>query len=66
MLGSRLISVEGREVGSVSWAVYKHYAMAIGGTFLVFLILGLYVADQAAQVASSWYYHIYPHCTITP
>ena len=54
---TKIMSVEERDVGSVSWRVYADYAMAIGGLFLSGLIMFLYIGDQAAQVTSSWYAH---------
>lgn len=52
---TKIMSVEERDVGSVSWRVYQDYCLAIGGVILSSTILMLYIADQTAQVGSSWY-----------
>ena len=56
---TKIISVEERDVGSVSWRVYKDYTMAIGGVLLVGTIIAFYMLDQTAQVASSWWLSIW-------
>lgn len=62
---TKIITVEERDVGSVSWRVYKDYAMAIGGVLLVGTIIAFYSGDQAAQVASSWWLSIWSHADPT-
>eukprot|EP01087_Luapelamoeba_hula_P012571 TRINITY_DN3508_c0_g1_i1.p1 TRINITY_DN3508_c0_g1~~TRINITY_DN3508_c0_g1_i1.p1 ORF type:complete len:1538 (+),score=302.45 TRINITY_DN3508_c0_g1_i1:61-4674(+) len=52
---AKIMTVEERDVGSVSWHVYYDYVIAVGGIFLVGLIVGLYGLDQSLQVGSSWW-----------
>lgn len=52
---SKIITVEGRSVGSVSWYIYKKYFQAIGGYPLVALIVFSYFMESMAKVSADWW-----------
>lgn len=59
--GVNIMTTEDREVGTVSWQVYKSYAMAMGG-LLATLLFALYLACEvigisASVVLSNWGNH---------
>ena len=52
---SGLVELEEREVGQVTWAVYKYFIVA-GGTLLLYIVLPLtFVAAQAMQTSSDFW-----------
>lgn len=51
----KMMSVEEREEGSVSWRVYWEYIVALGGIVLVSLILAAYISDQGSSIMSNWW-----------
>lgn len=42
-------------MGSVSWYIYKKYFQAVGGYFLVALIVLSYFIESMTKVAADWY-----------
>lgn len=53
--GNKIISVEERAVGSVSWHVYKKYFQAVGGYALVTLIICSYLVESGSKVVADWW-----------
>eukprot|EP00026_Physarum_polycephalum_P000464 Phypoly_transcript_00465.p1 GENE.Phypoly_transcript_00465~~Phypoly_transcript_00465.p1 ORF type:complete len:1411 (+),score=128.73 Phypoly_transcript_00465:182-4414(+) len=55
LANSKIIAVEERAVGSVSWHVYKKYFKAVGGYSLVALIVFFYFLESMSKVAADWW-----------
>jgi len=51
----KLISAEDREVGQVTWGVWKAYMASIGGICATILILSTYTQEAAARVGSDFW-----------
>lgn len=61
---NKIMTVEERDVGSVSWDVYWQYIAAVGGVLVGGSILLLFALDQGTQLTNSWfeiYAHTCPH-----
>lgn len=56
--GARLVEEEGRSTGKVSWGIMRGYITALGGPFLVLVLLSVFIAVEAARVAAQlWLQH---------
>jgi ABC-type multidrug transport system ATPase subunit len=53
--GLNLITIEDRQVGDVSWSVYKSWMIAAGGIIMVILIVSLFVIAESTNVMTSWW-----------
>ncbi len=53
--GGKLITVETKEEGSVSWHVYKRYFQAAGGFLLVSAVIIAYIIENGVKVAADWW-----------
>lgn len=52
---AKLIAIEERQIGNVSWTVYRSYLVAVGGVLALLLLCFVLVATEAARVGGSFW-----------
>lgn len=51
----KLMTTEDREVGDVDWKVYKNYAIAAGGSFILFSLIFMFGLSEFTSLITSWW-----------